>query len=374
MTSKTPTAREALGFPVIPPSWVIRLMLRFRALLGGWHMRMIPSFNFVLERVWGLVDTKALYCAVDLRLPELLAGGPQTAAQLAATSGADPDALERLLRFLVMRGFFRRRRGRYANNAASDVLRADHPYSFRDWVLFFGSDWNSRIWNELPERVRHGTGATQAAFGVPFFTYLNANEAEGRAFTGAMAAGSRLQVLLFADAIDLSGVKHVCDVGGGSGSAIAHLLRLHLDLRGTVLDLPELEPAAQAVFEAAHIADRASFAGGDFFEAVPAGCDLYVLFAIVHDWDEERCALILSNVRRAMAPGGRIMVVEGVVPAHDGEHVLKTTDMLMLVHAEGGRERTGAEFDALWKRSGLRVSRRTTLPSTFEVFELVPLG
>ena len=124
------------------------------------------------------------------------------------------------------------------------------------------------------------------------------------------------------------------------------------------------------MFEAAGVAERATFVGGNFLEAVPSGCDLYVLFAVVHDWDDERCALILSNIRRAMAPGSRIMVIEAVVPPHDREHFLKTTDMLMLVLGE----RTNAEFAALWARSGLRLAHRTILPSTFEVFELVPAG
>lgn len=372
MPTTIPRSREALGAPV-PPPWAVRTGLRVRGLFGMLHSRMVPGFNLVLERVLGLVDTKALYCAVDLCLPELLAGGPRTAAQLAAATDSDPDAIERLMRFLVSRGIFKHRNGRYANNGASDRLRADHPYSFRDWVLFFGSDWNLRIWNEMPGRVRTGRLPAEAAFGVPFFTYLGKENREaGRAFAGAMAAGSRLQAMLFAESIDFRGVNHVCDIGGGSGSVLAHLLRVHPGLRGTVLDLPELAPEAQAVFEAAGVTDRATFVGGDFFEAVPTDCDLYLMFAVVHDWDDDRCALILSNIRQAMAAGGRIMVIEGAVPTHDGEHFLKTTDMLMLVLGDGGRERTAAEFETLWGRAGLRLSRRTMLPSTFEVFELVP--
>lgn len=354
---------------------MVRAALRLRASAGMLHARMAPGFTLVLDRVFGLVDTKALYCAVDLGLPDLLAGGPRTAAQLAAMAGADPDAVERLLRFLVMRGVFRHRHGRYANNAASDRLRADHPYSFRDWVLFFGSEWNLRIWNAMPDRVRTGRVAATAALGVPFFSYLtNENREAGRVFAGAMAAGSRLQGMLFAETIDLRGVTHVCDIGGGSGSVLAHLLRVHPRLQGTVFDLPQLEPEARVVFEQAGVADRASFAGGDFFAAVPPGHALYLLFAVVHDWDDDRCALILSNIRRVMAPGGRIMVIEGIVPLHNREHMLKTTDMLMLVLGDGGRERTAAEFAALWQRAGLRLTRRITLPSTFEVFELTPLA
>ncbi len=374
MKTNVPAARDAFGMPV-PPPVAVRLGLRLRSAVGRLHRRMVPGFNLVLERVMGVVDTKALYCAVDLDLADRLAAGPRTAAQLAAETGSDADAIERLMRFLVSRGFFRRDRDAYRNNGPSDRLRRDHEYSFRDWVLFFGSDWNLRIWNEMPVRVRTGRPAAEAAFGVPYFTYLeDVNPDAGRAFAGAMAAGSRMQAMLFAEAIDLSSARHLCDVGGGTGSVLAHVLRVHPHLRGTVFDLPALQPAAEALLEHAAVSERATFIGGDFFESVPAGCDLYTMFAVIHDWDDERCIAILSNIRRTMAPDGRIMVVEGVVPDHDGDHFLKTTDMLMLVLGDGGRERTEGEFARLWERAGLQVARRTMLPSTFEVFELTPIA
>ncbi len=71
-----------------------------------------------------------------------------------------------------------------------------------------------------------------------------------------------------------------------------------------------------------------------------------------------------------MAQGARIMVVEGVIPDHDHNDFRKLSDMLMLVLGDGGRERTMAEFEALWARAGLRQSRVVTLPSLFRVFEL----
>lgn len=365
-----PRARDALGMRV-PPAWAASAAMRLRGSLGRLHARMAPGFQLVLERLFGLVDNQALHCAVTLGLPDLLAKGPRTARELAAAAGADEDAVARLLRFLVMRGFFEHEAGRYSNNAASDVLRADHPYSWRDWVLFFGSAWNLEIWKRMGERVRTGRPAPEAALGVPFFSYLNETNPEaGKAFNGAMAAGSRVQAMLFAETVDLRGVEHACDVGGGTGSVLAHLLQVNARLRGTAFDLPTLGEQARAVFERAGVAGRASFVGGDFFERVVPGCDLYTLFAVIHDWDDEDCARILENVRKAMAPGARVMVVEGVVPPHDGEDFRKVSDMLMLVLGDGGRERTAAEFDALWPRAGLRCRRVITLPSLFKVFEL----
>jgi hypothetical protein len=365
------TAREALGVPV-PPPVAVRAGTWVRRLLGVGHARTTLPFQLALERLFGLVDNKALYTAVVLGVPEALADGPRSAGALAASVGADADALGRLLRYLASRGVFRQRRdGRFANNGVTDVLRADHPYSWRDWALFMGSPWNARIWDELPTRVRSGRSAAEAALGADFFGFLESDAAAGAAFTGAMAAGSRVQGALFASYAPLAGVTSVCDVGGGSGSVLAAVLTQWPAMSGAVLDLPSLEAAAAQTFSDAGVADRASFTAGDFFSSVPAGFDLYTLFSVVHDWGDDEVVRILGCVRDALGPSGRVMVVEHALPTGPGEEFLKATDLLMLAYTAGGRERSVAEYEALFGRAGLRVARRTVLPSLFDVFELV---
>jgi SAM-dependent methyltransferase len=370
------TARQALGMPV-PPVAAVRAGAWVRRLLGLGHARTTVPFQLALERAFGLVDTKAIYTAVVLGVPEALAGGPLSATDAAARVGADADALARLLRYLVSRGVFRQRRdGRFANNAVTDVLRADHPYSWRDWTLFMGSPWNTRIWDELPQRVRTGAGATEAALGSDFFTFLasdaGADAGAGAVFNGAMAAGARVQGALFAEHALLQGVTSVCDVGGGTGSALAAVLRQWPAMSGAVLDLASLRADAQEQFAAAGVADRASFRGGDFFASVPSGFDLYTLFAVVHDWGDDDVVRILSCVRAALSPGARVMVVERSMPAGSGEDFVKAADLLMLAYTSGGRERSAAEYEALFARAGFGVQRRSMLPSLFEVFELAP--
>lgn len=375
MTDNKPErAADALGMPV-PPVWAARGANWLRNALGRAHTHMVPGFAVVLERLFGIVDNKALYCAVELEIPDLLVDGPRSAAEIAQATNADADAdaVDRLLRYLVSRDLFTRARdGRYLNNGATAFLRKNHPYSWRDWVLFFGSDWNWQIWNQMPTRIREGRSAAQAALGMDFFEYVNRENAKARgAFNGAMAAGARLQSLLFTESVDLSGYRHVCDVGGGTGTTLVRLLRAHAGLQGTVLDLPELEQEARTVFESAGVADRARFAGGDFFQSVPQGCDLYTLFAVIHDWDDDRCVRILGNIRGAMAPAGRIMIIEKPVRAGAGHDFAKASDMLMLVLGKGGRERTESEYESMFKKAGLDLRRQVTLPSLFDVFELL---
>jgi hypothetical protein len=312
----------------VPPSWLARAVSLVRGALGLGRRKLAPPFIVTLEHLQGMIDNKALAVAVELEIPDHLHHGVKRADDLAREIGADPDALNRLLRFLVSRGLLGMTRdGRYRNNAVSDVLRRDHPWSARDWVLFFGGDWHWVIWNEAKHSFLTGESAARAATGHEFFEYVNEVDAEaGEAFNGAMTEGSRLQGLLVLDAYDFSGVTSVCDVGGGTGAIMGDLLAAHSSLRGVVFDLPELGEPARAALAARGVGDRCEFVAGDFFTAVPEGHDLYTMFAIVHDWDDERCTAILRNIRRAMAPEARVLVTEMPVPEGPAPSFAKVMD------------------------------------------------
>ena len=278
--------------------------------------------------------------------------GRPSAATLAADlpGGADADALGRVLRFLVSRGFFfRDAEGRFANNAVTDVLRADHPESMRDWVLFIGSSWHAQIWSRADHSVRTGRSATEAAFGVPFFDYVQEqNPRAGEQFDAAMAAGSRLQAQLLLKRYDFGRFRSICDVGGGTGTVLAEVLRANSDMRGTLFDLPAVVAKVDGSLD--DVAARCDIVGGDFFAEVPAGHDLYMLQAIVHDWGDEPAAAILRTVRAAMPAGARAIVIDAVLPENDRADLTKQFDVLMLVLTGSGRA------DPSRVRRGVRVS------------------
>jgi hypothetical protein len=138
-----------------------------------------------------------------------------------------------------------------------------------------------------------------------------------------------------------------------------------------LFDLPVVVANAGPVLERAGVAARVEIVGGDFFDSVPPGCDRCVLQAVVHDWDDDACVRILSHCRDALAAGGRILVLEQTLPDHDGDDLARALDLEMLVDTGRGRERTRAEFDALFARAGLRV--RNVIPiAVLSVYELEP--
>jgi len=103
------------------------------------------------------------------------------------------------------------------------------------------------------------------------------------------------------------------------------------------------------------VLDRVEVVGGSFFDAVPEGCDRYLLQAIVHDWDDESCVKILTLCRNAMSAPGRVLVLENVMPLHAGDHFTKAIDLEMLIDTGAGRERTKDEFATLFAPAGLRI-------------------
>ena len=115
---------------------------------------------------------------------------------------------------------------------------------------------------------------------------------------------------------------------------------------------------------------RCELVVGDFFERVPEGCDAYIIKKVIHDWDDERAVKILENCRRAMAPGGKVLVAETIVPTGNDPHPIKVMDLNMLV-VTGGLERTQEQYDRLFFRADLRFARVVTTKSPLSILEAV---
>jgi SAM-dependent methyltransferase len=323
----------------------------------------------LLERLTGVLDAPALFSFVELGLPDHL-DAPRSAPELAALVEADADAVDRLLAYLASRGCVHRdRRGRYRANDITKLLTRDSEWA--GWVRFIGGPWTMSAYAQLVGAVHTGADPMVAAHGTDFFAYLAAHPDAATAFHDAMTAGARLQALMIGGALPVAAATAMLDVGGGTGSVVAHVLAANPGLRGAVLDLAEAREGAEATFAEAGVAERASFVAGDFFASVPAGYDLHVMTAIVHDWGDDDAVRILQNCAAALAPGGRICVVETKLRPGRALSFVQATDLLMMAYTAGGRERTAEQFAGLWKRAGLRCANETALASEGTLFELV---
>lgn len=326
--------------------------------------------QIVMERCLGALDAPALCALVELDIPDRL-HRPSTATELATAVGCDADALDRLLSYLASRGCLRRdRRGRYSANRVTRLLTRSGGWS--GWVRFLGAPWTMEAYARIVSAVRDGTDPIVASHGVDFFTYLASHPEAADAFHDAMAAGARLQALMIEGSLDLRGARAVLDVGGSTGPLLTQLLSSRPELTGAVLDLAEARAGALATFSEAGISARAEFIPGNFFESVPAGFDVHLITAVLHDWGDDDAVRILRNCAAALAPDGRIIVVDSELVPGARNAFAQSTDALMLAFTPGGRERTAEQFHGLWERAGLRCVSQTTMPSLLTRYDLVP--
>lgn len=312
----------------------------------------------------GIPVVHILATAVELGVFDHLAERARTAGDIARDAGTQPDATYRLLRALSSLGALREEaNGEFSLTEMGELLRSDVPASFAPLARFVGSKWGAMVFTDLEHSVATGEGAFRRQHGESLFEWLTKNPEEQALFSRAMSTFSGIEAECILAAYDFTNYKHVVDVGGGHGLLLQSILLATPKARGTLFDLPAVARRGKQTFQQAELARRCEFVGGDFFEVVPEGGDLYLLKHVLHDWDDQRAALILRNVARAMAPGATLLIAEqGITPpavASPG----KLMDIVMLALLEG-RERTPEELKALCEQAGLRFAgeRRTTGP------------
>jgi hypothetical protein len=301
--------------------------------------------------------TGTIHAAAKLDLATAIGDAPRAIGEVAASVGANVDALYRLMRALAGLGIFVEGPGRtFSHTPLSLALRPGVPGSMHGLAEMTGL-LHLRAWPEIVHAVKTGGTSFNKVFGKEIFEHVTADAEAGRAFDEAMAAYTAATSDAVVAAYDFSPFSKIVDVGGGNGALIAAILKQQPRVAGITFDLPASAERAKASLGAQGLAGRCEVVGGDFFESVPAGGDAYALKMIVHDWDDARSIAILKNVRKAIRLDGRVLIMEAVIdPASGAGAPGKLLDINMLVMT-GGRERTADEFAALYRASGFELAR-----------------
>lgn len=296
---------------------------------------------------------RLLHLAVKMGIVEALTGGPLPAGELARRAGVKAEPLSRVLRGLVHLGVLAEpETDAFHLTELGSCLRAGAPEGLAGFALLSGEEM-SRAWDALPDALRTGETAFRIAYGQGYFDYYDTHPDRGRLFGEAMAGLARHLYSRVTSEYDFSPYRRVVDVGGGYGLLLSLVLGKNPDCTGVLFDRPAVVERAGELLGHAGVLARCERIGGDFFESVPPGGDLYVLSNIVHDWDDEPARRILRSCRRAMEPSSRLLLVEMVLsPGYEPE-LAREADLNMLVLA-GGRERTAPELDALLSSAGFR--------------------
>ncbi len=324
----------------------------------------------VLRMIWGIHISRAVYVAAELGLADHLAGGPMTSAELAQATQTHEPSLYRVLRLLASLGLLTEGADRsFDLTLAGERLRTDVPASMRSWAMLVESLGGVRAFEPILETVRTGTPGVDLAHGMSIFEFVETHPQLAKGFHAAMSERTAQFAPSVAAGYDFSAMRTVADIGGGKGTLLAAILRANGHLRGVLFDLPAVVASAREVLRAAGVADRCEIVPGDFFAGVPEGADAYILANVLHDWDDTRSVEILHNCRAAMATGGRVLIVERLIPDDPAAALpVLLSDMNMLVFT-GGKERTNAEYGELLTEAGLNPGRVLPFAPPYGVIE-----
>jgi SAM-dependent methyltransferase len=326
--------------------------------------RTIGHFDMPLpvrQQILGLFAAKwtlgALRAAVELGVPDALAGGPLQVTGISAAVGADADRLYRLLRAVAAAGVLDERDdGVFALNAASEGLVTDAEHGIRDMFLFASDPMLWRPYENVAHTARTGQAAFDHAFGMSFYEYTRTHPASGALFDRAMRQNHYPMIEQILNAFDFGRFGRIADVGGGKGQFLAEILRRHPATTGVLADQAHTMTDAKKTLEEAGVAERVVLVPTDFFTEVPSECDAYFIKHTLHNWDDEPACRILTRIREAIGEDhdARLLIVDQLLAGPGVWDVGKLIDIEAMA-VLGGRERSLAEWNRIAAAAGFEL-------------------
>jgi len=316
----------------------------------------------LLQLVAGKWIAAAIAAAAELGVADVLAEGPRRCEDLARVLGCEEGALLRVMRVLSGEGLVEADiHGVYSLTAAGEPLREGQ---LRDLVRFSGKGFAWEPWSRLTEALRSKESAFELTHGEDLFTYLDGHPEESRIYHAAIDSFTRAEAHALAASFDFSEVRRVVDVGGGLGTLLAEVWAHYPHLEGVLYDRPSVIDEAEASLRARVPEASFEYVGGDFLLDTPPSADLFILKHVLHNWNDAQAKVLLQKCVAQLTPGGRVLIVEGIVLPGNLREGTRLLDLEMLVLCGQGRERTKAQFRALLRDAGLKLVTTCDLAGT----------
>jgi SAM-dependent methyltransferase len=256
------------------------------------------------------MESRIFLTAAELDVFTLLAKNPMPARDIADTLQVTLRGITILLNALVPLALLEKKNDTYYCPAeVAALLSKDSPASIMPMIMLNAGGW--KRWSDLTEIVRHGSKKTRPAI-------FDSSESEQETFIGAMhTIAYRLAPGIVA-AIKPGKARKLLDIGGASGSYTQAFLEASADMRATLFDLPPVITIAQKRLADTDLINRITFVAGDFYkDELPAGQDLALLSAIIHQNSPEQNIELYRKIYRALVPGGRLVIRDHVMsPDH----------------------------------------------------------
>lgn len=324
---------------------------------------LVSPLDVILQTTGGYCVSRALHVAADLGVADHIAEDGCAVAEVALKTGADPDALGRILRLLSAHGIFSVDGDAVSHNSASSTLRSDHPQSARDLARMFGLPFFWETFGQLDHSVRTGRPAVEKAHPDGLWAWLSEHPEASAIFNGAMIGKSFGQVAAVVESFDFARFSRIADVGGGRGHLLQAILDKYPTATGLLFELPHVIDEVRGI-----ATDRLQLQAGDFFTDTLPEADSYILMEVIHDWDDEKSVQILSTVRRSAPKGSALLLIEQLMPENPGPHWVKMLDLHMMA-LFAARQRSRGEYDRIAEQCGFEPVRTTDTPAGISVLE-----
>ena len=331
---------------------------------------LVPADVALLGKASALASTFVLGVVAELGVPDHLAGGPKTAAELAAELGVDAGTLHRVLRAAAtMDVLSLDDTGRFRLARLGQPLRSDHPRSVRPWPRYLAMKSIVLPWTGLLESVRTGRPAFPSVHGRSIWQHFAEHPDEHQLFNSTMRRFTEQEVPGIVEAYPWPERGTVCDVAGGVGTVLAGILTARPGLRGVLVDSAAVLPEAEKYLGTAGVRDRVELTAGDIFGELNATADLYMIKDVLHDWDDTACAKILGAIRATAPAGSRIVIIEGTLEHTETHPVNTIVDLNMLIQTDDGRQRSVGELRAMLTAAGFTPAGLYRTPGLMSLVE-----
>jgi len=331
------------------------------------------TFMKIASGVW---VSQALNVVARLGIADLLVSGSKSVEYLAENTQTHEQSLYRVLCSVASVGIFALSDDKMVSlTPLAEFMCTNNPNSLRYIPISFGDEWHWRGFGDMLHTVKTGESALSKAYQVDSnWHYLSKNEEAGFAFNQAMLGVAQNYHNPCLELYDFSDVKKVVDVAGGEGQVLSNLLVKYPNLTGVLYEMPQTAQNAISLFKQYGLIDRFSAIGGDIFESVPSGGDIYILSYILIDWNDQNCMVALKNIHKAMGGKGKLLVIDSIMPnANNGyTNWINWVDLFQLTMGYG-KVRTEKEYNDMFESCGFRWNRTIDAGTPTCIMELVPI-
>ncbi|MCX6279736.1 MAG: ArsR family transcriptional regulator [Bacteroidetes bacterium] len=341
----------------LPPVWLIKAINSFRTFLLQLNRKLFPGNVVLYEQFQYFWLLPSLYVAAKLDIATLLKKKPLTVHEMADLLHVDASNISRIMRALASQGIFRQLKDdRYALNGLSKPLLEEQG-SLRYMILHHLGAVNWNLMSNLEVAVKTGMDPFKERYGAGIYEYLKDHPPDYELFDKSMSNLSELGLSPILNAYDFSKYPVIADIGGGEGFLLANILNNNPGSKGILFDTTQGVAKAPEILAVNHSLNRTTVIAGDFFKSITVEANIYILKNIIHNWNDEDCLIILSNISKCMLTDSRLLIIEMVVPPGNTPSLSKLLDIQMMAAMQGGKERTAAEFETLLEKSGFTLPK-----------------